>query len=376
MNAKDKISKARVTLVLDHPFFGSLALRLPMIARNDLCPTMGTDGRDIFYNSDFVDSISIDETIGVIVHEIMHVALEHHLRRNDRHPALWNIACDFAENDIILQDGFVLPGGSLSGRGVDMTAEEIYKTLPDPIKIDIDVCAWGEVRDMPGSDGSPATAEEIARASAEMKIAVVQAAQAARQYGNLSAGLERMVGEVLHPCLPWRSILRRFVSDANRDEYTWSPPNRRYVHMGLYMPSPRNETMGRIAIIVDTSGSISDHEVNEFAAEITDIMTAYRSSATVIYCDSEVAGHEEFTADDLPLRLHPRGGGGTDFRPGFRFIDEEMVEPPACAVYMTDGDCDTFPGAPPEYPVLWAVTGAGEEFAPPWGQVLRLSQGS
>jgi predicted metal-dependent peptidase len=122
-------------------------------------------------------------------------------------------------------------------------------------------------------------------------------------------------------------------------------------------------------IVVDTSGSIGSDELNQFAAEMTAILREHQTSCTVIYCDAEVAGVEEFTSEDLPLILNPKGGGGTDFRPPFEWVDEKGLQP-SCMIYLTDLE-GTFPEQAPAYPTLWGIIGKSQ-ITPPFGEEVQL----
>jgi predicted metal-dependent peptidase len=125
-----------------------------------------------------------------------------------------------------------------------------------------------------------------------------------------------------------------------------------------------------ITVAVDTSGSISNEQVIDFASELTGIASQYHAHCTVIYCDAEVAGVEEFEPEELPLQLHPAGGGGTDFRPPFGEVVKRGLEP-KCFIYFTDGFCSSFPDEP-SYPVLWVVQSDSRKFEPPFGDVAYL----
>jgi len=201
------------------------------------------------------------------------------------------------------------------------------------------------------------------------KVAVAQAAQAAKAAGRLPGGLERFAGEILAPKVDWRDVLRRFVDRCAHNDYSWSPPNRRFIHLGLYLPSLRSEELPPVVLAVDTSGSIQEEQIRQFAGEMSDILAAYHTSAKIIYCDAGIAGTEEVSWQDLPLDLHPKGGGGTDFRPPFELVAREGLEP-SCLVYLTDMMCGSFP-APPDYPVLWAQIGSYRN-PPPFGEVVHL----
>jgi len=368
MQAKDKIVKARAGLVLDEPFFGSLALLLKLY--EDLtCPTTYTNGKCLGYNPNFIDSLTLSETKGVIAHEIMHVALCHHTRRQSRDHKKWNVACDYAINDILVEK-FQLPSGALTGFGKEESAESIYNKLPE--SEDGQGVGFGEVRDAKNDDESTPTEADLKEIESRVKVQIVQAARAAKMYGKLSADLERLVGEITEQKVPWKDVLIRFITEKARDDYTWLYPNKRYIHSGIYLPSLYNEKIGKIIIAVDTSGSIYSEELNIFASEITYIMNDVKADIVVIYCDSAVGNVEEFTYGE-EINLHPKGGGGTSFAPPFNKVDELDINP-ACLVYLTDGYSNSFPKNKPEYPVLWVLTGKNDNFKKnvPFGEVIVI----
>ena len=155
-----------------------------------------------------------------------------------------------------------------------------------------------------------------------------------------------------------------------RNDYSGTPPNRRYISQGFYLPSLRSLELPAVVVAVDTSGSVTEEDLAQFAAEISGILEAYETEITVIYCDSGINGEPEvFTREDLPLKLQARGGGGTDFRPPFKFVAEHDLTP-ACLIYLTDLECSRFP-SDPGYPVLWARIGKyGDN--PPFGEVIEI----
>lgn len=370
--ARNKIIKARAGLVLDQPFFGSLALRLAL--KEDLtCKTAWTDGLSLGYNPTFISELSLDECKGLLAHEVMHCACAHMARRDAREPKKWNISADYAINGIIEESGFKLPAGRLRESAYDhKSADEIYGIIPDnPLGVDQgnDPGGCGEVRDAKGPDGQQASAADLNQAEQDWKIAASQAAQQAKVMGNLPAGIARLVDELLNPKVDWREVLRRFIQTNARNDYSWQRPNRRYIHQGLYLPSLYREQLGDIVLAVDTSGSIAPADLNQFAAEMTSILEEFPGSMLhVVYCDTEVSNTETFSHDDLPFDLHPAGGGGTDFRPPFGWTDQQGIAP-ACLVYLTDGECSRYPESPPDYPVLWVGTA---DFTPEFGDFVRL----
>jgi predicted metal-dependent peptidase len=368
MNAQQKILKAKVGLVLEQPFFATLLLRTPVV-EDTTVETACTNGKRISYNPTFIDGLTLDQCKGCLAHEVLHGALLHHTRRNNRDLKKWNVACDYAINPMVLDASMQLPEGSLVDDSFkDMSVEKIFSMLPpDPPpengndKPDPGNC--GAVEDAPANSQSEITEQE-----AEMKQALAQAVAVAKRAGKLPAGMERLIQEVLEPKIHWQEVLARFITEIVRNDYSFKKPNARFLHTGFYLPTLENEEVGRVVLIVDTSGSITAEQINEFGAEMQDICNTFGIGFTVIFVDYKVANVQEFEKDE-PLNLKPKGGGGTDFIPGFDYIEENDLQPKA-VVYFTDGQCSSFPEAP-DYPVLWAQN-SGVKFNPPFGEVIKL----
>jgi predicted metal-dependent peptidase len=195
-------------------------------------------------------------------------------------------------------------------------------------------------------------------------IAILQAAQAA---GQLGGGLERILDKIRRPTVDWRTLLRRFVQESARSDYSWKLPNPRYCSQGLYLPALRNEQMPAIVVGLDTSGSISRAALAAFGAEIQAIVEDCAPECTfVVACDAQVQGVSEFGPGEI-IRLEARGGGGTDFKPVFDWVSKGVT--PACLIYLTDL-CGEFPANEPEYPVLWVSP--QREGAAPFGEIIHL----
>jgi predicted metal-dependent peptidase len=227
----------------------------------------------------------------------------------------------------------------------------------------------GEVRDAPPEEeGAGGLGEETSEESL-WRINLAQAASRARTMGDLPAGLARMVETLLGPKLDWRQLLNRFIQSSARCDYAWMPPNRRYLHQNLYLPAMRSSDLPEVVVAVDTSGSVSARELDQFAAELSAIMETCAETVHLLYCDTRVARCRTVRRQDLPLALDPVGGGGTDFRPAFDWVAKQGLRP-LCMIYLTDFACNRFP-VEPAYPVLWATIG-DETVAPPFGEVVQI----
>lgn len=353
--------KARTTLLLDHPFFGALALRLKPHVDNTFL-TAYTDGKNIGYNEKWFDSLLAQERIGIVAHEVAHCMFEHFLRRGNRHPMKWSISCDYAINAILEESGLTLPKCRLRESAFDhKSAEEIYNLLPDQGK--------GEDNNPdPGGCGTTKDSDKAIddQLKQEWKIAVAQAAQQARAMGRLPGCLAKLVEGILEPKADWRTALWRMAEYSAKNDYKWFPPNRRHVAAGLYLPQLKSAQIPDLWIAVDSSGSMWDVQ-QQVASELTAIQDHFNCTLHVIYCDATVQAHEEFEPQAGPVVFKKmKGGGGTDFRPVFEWLTQN--ESPACLIYLTDG-YGTFPTTAPDYRVLWGIMGDTE---PPWGEVVRI----
>ncbi len=396
-----RIQKGRTALLLDHPFFGSLLFRLKGRECRAI-DTMATDGVSLYYNPDFVDTLTAAELAGVLAHEVMHPALQHHTRGADRNSRRWNIACDLAINPLLLDAGLTLPKDVLlDHRFRGMSAERIYNLLEeqetqggpeeptdrndrserqtqpssepaqvpsrdepgDDPDVPITPGGCGQVLDAP----APTDGDSNAGQAREWQIAVQQAESLAKQAGKVPAGIERTLEQSRNAAIDWRELLRRAWSDTIAADYSWMRPNRRHVWAGLYLPGIVREGVGEIAIAVDCSGSVSARQLGLFEAEIRSILEGQRPQLVhVLYFDAEVHKAEAYQAGQ-PIHLNPVGGGGTDFRPCFAWLAKRGIVPQTL-VFLTDL-CGTFPDHAPTYPVLWAST---ESRPAPFGQVIPM----
>lgn len=383
MNAIDKITKARGLLVLDHSFWGILAMRLKLI-KGSIPPwlpqTMATEGTTILFVPEFVDKLNDNEMIGVLAHEVMHCAMGDIWRISGRDPRIWNLAADLVNNKILVDAGFTLPKGVLLDSRFDgLCKEEVYNIL------------MSEAAKRPRGgigrpgDGTPQSGEgqgqdpcggfykppemseqQIREQEVEWKTATAQAANMNK--GNLPSNLRKMIDEeVLDPPLPWHVLLRDFLQRTARNDYNWTRPNRRYLNRGIILPSLISDELPMVVIGNDTSGSCWEYQPN-FGKQISAILGTFQTTTLVMDCDAKV--HEpvrEYRTEDLPIDFQVKGGGGTSFRPVFQYIERKGITP-ACLIYLTDL-YGTFPSEPPDYPVMWVCV--NKEIAP-FGETVHM----
>lgn len=373
MTVTEKLSKAKAKLIIQQPFFASLAINMPMVENAELNPpTMATDGKTIWFHPGFVDAISVDEVVFVLCHEVMHKVFSHMFRRGQRNPKKWNIAGDYIINDVLVKDNVgTMPQGALYDANIvaagDGTTDGVYNILPDQDGGDGQGPTdgqWDNVIDASGSDAEVSEQESINR------VQIAQAAQAAKMCGKLGANLERFVTAALKPAVAWEDVMLRFVSTKAKIDRSYQRPKRRFLSQGLYLPSLSGERLGTVVFGFDCSGSINQNENDQYAAEIKHVKEACDPERIVIiYFHHEVSRVDIFERDD-DVVIRPNGTGGTAFSPIFRKIDELGIDPECCVV-LTDLECSDF-GPAPAYPTLWVSTHADKA---PWGEVVMMKNG-
>jgi predicted metal-dependent peptidase len=355
----EKLVTARVGLLLRHPFFGNLATRMKLIDATEWCSTLATDGRNFYYNNDFVHKLTPREAEFGFAHEVLHNVFDHMGRRNDRDPQLSNIAADYAANQILKDENIghvpewikIYQDNKYRG----WSYEQIYADVEEKA-IKIDMSQLGELLDehldgnegdgegegdQDGKDGKgrpKLTAEEKKKIRDEIKEAVVAAAQAAGA-GKVPAGIARMIQDFTEPQMDWRQLLRMNIQSIVKSNYSFSRVNRKSQHCGAVLPGLMNEETIDVSVAIDMSGSISDKQAKDFISEVKGIMDEYKDFKLDMWCfDTSVYNYAQFTGDTAE-DIHDykvNGGGGTDFEVNWQFMKDNDISPKKFIMF-TDG---------------------------------------
>jgi predicted metal-dependent peptidase len=355
--AKDRVTKVRVRLLLQHPFFGNLATRLKIVDATDRLPTAAVDGRNMFINVNFVAKLNDDELMFLIAHEVMHCVFEHMLRRGDRRPDVWNMAGDFVINYLLEREriGQVIRQVDLclDSKYKDMTTEEVYDSLMKnavtiklPLDVHLDLTGngdEGEDGEGEGKDGNSigkALSEEERKAlQDEIKNAVLQSAQAAGA-GKTPAAVARLIQQFTAPKMNWRDLLRIQLESSIKSDYSFTRPSRKAWHTGAVLPGMLPAEDVDICVAIDTSGSISIDMIRDFLSEVKGIMDNYDSWTIKVWCfDTGIHAEEDFTSDNGAydiMEYEPGGGGGTDFEVNWEYMSANDIMPKQLVVF-TDG---------------------------------------
>ena len=361
------LDRAKVSIVTQHPFFASILMKRQLIEDRSI-KTAAVDQRgQIYINPDWFDTLSVDEIVFVLAHEIGHVIGQHALRRGARTPKKWNIAGDAWINDMLKASNIGQPiKGCVDMPGSkDETVDEIYNKLPD----NPDGDGPGGTGDDIIERGTPLTSEEATRIDAETRVEIAQAAQAAKAQGKMPAALAKIIADLIDPGTPWHEILERYMTSFTRGDYTWSRPNRRFADIA-YLPSTGKVVeMGEIVVQVDVSGSISQQELAHYNGHLSRIIEQCRPERVhVLYVDTQVCKHQVFEqGEEVSLEFY--SGGGTDMEAGFDFIAKEGIEPEVF-VCLTDGYTDFNTNNAPHYPVLWCIS---SDINAPYGENIHFS---
>ena len=450
-----RVSDCVTALLTEQPFFGSLALRLPL--RPDPArETLASDGRALRYSPAWVARTDADRIKAAVARVVFACALKHHTRRGGRDPGRWQRASQLVTHGELRRAGFVLPADAEAWE--DLSVEDAYERLAgedggqegsgqpaggagesgdgsgdegtpgdgsddsggasgsgsdaggsgdsdgsgepgdpagdssqdgpagdgdSPAPPSHDPAGTGEVMDAPargaGEEDDDAssgdTPLDVAAEEQAWDEAMHQAVSLARAQGSRPGRIEETLHDAHRSRLDWRTLLRQYLVSAARDDYRWSVPNRRFIDAGLYLPSMHCEGIDTLAVLIDTSDSLDTDTLAAFWTELRAVAEALRPhTLAVVQVDTEVQDAAVYRFGDLPEELVVKGRGGTDFRPGFAWLDREGITP-RCCLYLTDMECDRYPEAPPPYPVLWCNWGPAppEPLREPWGERIDLA---
>lgn len=388
------IQRAKLRLVMNHPYFAMTALKMEYVA-NDAVGTMSINSKAITYSPSWVNSLKIEEVEAVIAHEVLHYLLLHHVRGIGKDGDTWNEACDYVVN-AELRKYFKLPAGNLYDPKFEgMDADTVYALLEtdkankqkqqqnqqDDGNDDGDDDS-GSNQPQQGSDNQGSSdknqpqnwgkveavkEDEAAEAEAEAKEAASEALNAAKQAGKgFSPALTAMLHEIIEPKKDWRALLNKFMAEIAKNDYTWAKPNRRYTSMGLYLPSLESLEIGKIVFAIDTSISVNENLLANFGGELKGIASMFSIPITVIHCDDDIRKVEEL---DIDTDLTPVGRGLTSFEPVFKYVNENLPDTKAL-IYFTDGFCHDKIEAP-DYEVLWVIYG-NPNFRWNFGEIINI----
>ena len=380
LTAEQRIERCHIEL-MKHPHFVAYSgiLMIGECKVVDNLPTACTNGRDVKYGRQFVESLNDADLRGVILHEAKHKMYRQlltwkHLNKQD--PQRANMACDYVINLELVDEckrssGFVsLPkGGLVSEDFRGLNSAEVFNLLPPQPK---GKGGGGEGFDEHDWEGAESLNEaEQTELAKEIDQAIRQGAILA---GKVGGNVDRSFTDLMSAKVDWKEALREFVSSVSqgKDDSTWRKPNRRWLQHDIYMPSTISESMGRVVVAIDTSGSIYGEVLNRFISEVASVMQNMNpEQVDLLYWDCEVAGHEVYglnDADRMTSSTKPKGGGGTSPKCITQYMRKHKIDP-VCAIILTDGYVGNDWGGQWNCPTLWTIT---SDIKSPIGQTIKI----
>lgn len=421
MTHLEKIAKAKAKLMLDHPYFGTIASVLKL-EQSDNIESFLSDGVCLQYNDEYFDSVDAEEIEFVLANGAMHAVLGHAKRTNSRHDWLWQLATDYTVNAILVNNGLQLPPrANYQERFKGMYAEEVYETLRLEI-INEELGGNESLKEQAQGKQDKSSNNRVSQESAaasddenknndklresitskstnrqnpsqnkrkfqdmppdepreenpnknkeslkqELKEQFEQIFQKLNRQGSLPKDLEFVVPEHFSHKIHWREQLYRYIASYAKSSYTFMPPNMKYLYRGIFLPSLGSDLL-RIVVAIDTSGSVDELLLGRFLSEVDAIMESYPNyEIDLITADAQIQSHRVFLPGE-PLEYKASGRGGTDFRAVFDYM-ETSIDYPALLLYFTDGH-GIFPQREAPFDVLWVMP---KSLNVPFGEVIVM----
>ena len=388
----ERLMKARITLCLTAPYLAGALMQLPISEAPSFISTFATDGFRIYYNRTYAASLTDSEIRGALCHELLHVLTESRARRNGRDHFLWNAACDYAINGMLVAMGFHLPEGTLyKDEFSRLAAEEIYDilkkepksslprlsmsivpsrdlgALPESLRDDVIAdCSALSAGLFPDDKTGPVDEESRRILLKSLKKTFLENA---RKIGIFPSALLKKIAMSDTSVVDWRALLQHWLVDRLKSDWSLFPPSKKALWQGLLLPSVGTPVPSRLVFAVDTSGSMTDGELSQIYTEIRAFRETFPTPLVVVQCDDNIQSVKEYEAfEDFedPTLVDVYGRGGTDFRPIFKWIDENESGSPSILIHATDG-YGIFPKIC-SVPVLWLLTRNHASNLPDWGE--------
>lgn len=419
---------SRMRILYNHGFYGLLLMHM-IYAVSEEIETACTDGVRITFGIDFLDSLSDSELDFVMMHEILHVVLQHCFRGDVEDPEAYNIAADIVVNsNIMLENGMKASSITLSKYGIAMhvapdgkegheyTAEQVYAMLPknlnkkgnnkspgsadgrakkenkkgnnkgpgsavgrakkeiskeqhQPVRVWDDHSQWGKYEE-------DDTLRDVWLKRFEDAAEAIEIRDPSNARGLLPAFAERILKELKKSQTDWHTILNDFVQEEVVD-YSFSPPDRRFDDSPFFLPdfNGKEDRVEDILFMIDTSGSMSDDMIAAAYSEVKGAIDQFNGKLKgwLGFFDAAIIKPQPFSDENEFKIIKPAGGGGTDFQIIFEYVFHHMSDKlPASIIILSDGyapfPLEKLAGG---IPVLWLLN--NEEVNPPWGKVARIT---
>ena len=404
---------SRMRILCNNGFYGLLLMHAKM-GISDVYETAWVEqGEKITFNPEFMKSLSDSELDYVMMHEILHIILEHLERMEGLNSDIYNIAADIVVNSNVLRScGGNLMSINLSAYGGEQmhkapdgsegwthSVEEVYEMIYKKIeenqenlenhesrRWDVHILEYEKASDDRDEENDKEKeGSSSGKAKREFwKACVLQAAEAlaarriydvSTEWGCIPGFTERYIEKIKKPQTDWRTVLDEFIQEDIVD-YSFMPPDRRLSDSPFFLPdfNEKDDRIEKVLFMIDTSGSMSDNTITMVYSEVRGAIDQFggKLEGWLGFFDACVVEPKAFSNAEEFAVIRPRGGGGTSFENIFKYVNENMsMENIISIVILTDGYAP-FPDKSETHgtPVLWIIT--NEAVTPPWGKVARI----
>ncbi len=347
----DKIKNALSKLILEHPFFGNIAIKLNFKENNSI-NGVSYRGDILEFNSEYIDALKTDEILSIIATASMKQSLFHSNRGANKIASIWSEASEYAINSILIQNGFLMhPLAKFSKEYISLSAEEIYQLILNQ----------SDIKDEPTNEH-----EEKIYEDSEFEEFLEQIIKKIENQDSLPKDIDRVIDRKKEPKLSWRELLFNYINSHAKLDYKMFPSNKKYLYRGISLPSISGEIL-KIAIAIDTSASIDDEKLEQFISEVEDIMQNFQHyEIELIECDYKIQNTQRVTPL-TPITSTLKGGGATNFIPVFDYL-ENLNEDFKFLIYFSDGE-GVFPNNKANIDTLWVLT---KDITIPFGEKIIL----
>jgi len=386
LTAPDKVIAVHVDISNNKDFAGLSGVVYVGDVKFEDIGTAGTDGRDVYYDPAFVNTLSRKQLRYLVAHEALHKALMHctnYAELSKKYPQLCNMAMDYVVNATIeeIDPNFTfvdrptepkpLIDPKYYGHSFIEVLQDLLRNPPPPPPEGgngdgtLDKHTFGKAEI--GSKEAKELGTQIDDAIRQGKLLSDKLAGKGSRGGALDRATQKRDTN-------WREHMREWITAlCEGDEYSrFSPPNKRLLPLGIVMPSHFSEATGELIIACDTSGSMNGIYPTVFGEIARIAQNVNPDGVRIVWWDTAVCGEQLFKPhefDKIGSLLKPMGGGGTSPQCVVEYIRSKKYQPKG-VVWLTDGYLDGSDGCV-DVPALWGVVD-NDHFKPPQGKAVRI----
>lgn len=360
-------SKLRLLHNKQAVFLAYTLLRIP-VQFGQSSPTACTDGTSIEVNPNFFSSLTDSQREFLLAHEVMHILGFHATRLGNRDAKLFNIAADYVINTELQHLGFdVIDSGFMDRKYLGWTAEQVYD----------DLLKHSQTQELPSigldinyQSGDTEKTNQIEQEISTIIIQVATESSMSYSNGSIPLSIQRHLDELTKPKVNWKVVLRKYLLNINKADYSWSKPNRRLLASNFYLPALHSRQVNKVSFAIDTSGSVSEKQFNKFLSEVAFVFNLIKpKELDIIQFDDSLQSHETVSNLRQFTTLKFKGWGGTCPQvalDAFNGTNSKVL------FVITDGYFNVDILIKPKNPVVWVIFD-NPDFKVSFGSVIHVN---